>query len=272
MKILICCGGGFSSSYVAMRMQKEIEERHLENHYQVDFLPFSLILEKIEEYDVIMLCPHLKMALTKLLNEHTLDKPIYLLPPRIYGMMTLDAIIEDGEDIINLFETHHKNPVVFPGEENLLRIKRNQSYRKTYGRIKPMDIRVFYSMNSDIHFIRETVFMKEQGFQNEFDEIDEHCTFVVLYIEDMPVATCRFYEKEGKWYIGRVCTLKEFRGHSYGTLVMQEAERKLHGQTDRLYLNAQVRASHFYETLGYKKTDIISDDEGVSHVLMYKEI
>ena len=117
-----------------------------------------------------------------------------------------------------------------------------------------MDIRVFYSMNSDIHFIRETVFMKEQGFQNEFDEIDEHCTFVVLYIEDMPVATCRFYEKEGKWYIGRVCTLKEFRGHSYGTLVMQ------------------VRASHFYETLGYKKTDIISDDEGVSHVLMYKEI
>lgn len=27
-----------------------------------------------------------------------------------------------------------------------------------------MDIRVFYSMNSDIHFIRETVFMKEQGF------------------------------------------------------------------------------------------------------------
>ena len=32
-----------------------------------------------------------------------------------------------------------------------------------------MDIRVYYSMNSDIHFIRETVFMKEQGFQNEFD-------------------------------------------------------------------------------------------------------
>ena len=55
MKILICCGGGFSSSYVAMRMQNEINARHLENQYQVDFLPFSLILEKFEEYDVIFL-------------------------------------------------------------------------------------------------------------------------------------------------------------------------------------------------------------------------
>lgn len=133
MKILICCGGGFSSSYVAMRMQKEIQNRHLEDQYRVDFLPFSLILEKIDEYDVIMLCPHLKMELTKLLSKYPLDKPIYLLPPRIYGMMTLDAIIEDGEDIINLYEKDHTNPVVFPGEENLLRIRRNQSYRKTYG-------------------------------------------------------------------------------------------------------------------------------------------
>ena len=132
MKILICCGGGFSSSYVAMRMQNEINARHLENQYQVDFLPFSLILEKFEEYDVIMLCPHLKMDLAKLLKIHSLDKPIYLLPPRIYGMMTLDAIIEDGEDIIQLFESDHHNPVVFPGEENLLRIQRHQSYRKTY--------------------------------------------------------------------------------------------------------------------------------------------
>ena len=31
IKMMLCCGGGFSSSYVAQRMQKEICQENLEN-------------------------------------------------------------------------------------------------------------------------------------------------------------------------------------------------------------------------------------------------
>lgn len=133
LKILICCGGGFSSSYVTVRMDNEIKERHLEDQYRIDFSPFSLLMEVIDQYDVILLCPHLKMELQMLLKEQKLDKPIYLLPPRVYGMMKLDTIIEDSHDVITLYNETHAVPVVFPHEENLLRIRRTDSYRATYG-------------------------------------------------------------------------------------------------------------------------------------------
>lgn len=133
LKILICCGGGFSSSYVTVRMKKEIKERHLEDQYDVEFSPFSLLREVMDDYDAIFLCPHLKMELEMAKKEFKIDKPVYLMPPRIYGMMTLDAIVEDAEDVMTMYEETHQVPVTFPHEENLLRIRRNKSYRSTYG-------------------------------------------------------------------------------------------------------------------------------------------
>ena len=52
---------------------------------------------------------------------------------------------------------------------------------------------------------------------------------------------------------------------------MKAVETELKGITDTLYLDAQVKASYFYETLGYKKTSQFHDDEGVPHILMYKK-
>ena len=34
--------------------------------------------------------------------------------------------------------------------------------------------------------------MKEQGFENEFDEIDENAKFALLSIDGKAVGTCRF--------------------------------------------------------------------------------
>lgn len=133
LNILICCGGGFSSSYVTQRMDREIEKRKLENEYKIDFSPFSLMTEVMDQYDVILLCPHLKMGLYQLLKETEIDKPIYLLPPRVYGMMQLDTIISDSKDVISYYQEKHTVPVIFPHEENLLKIRRTKSYREVYG-------------------------------------------------------------------------------------------------------------------------------------------
>ena len=61
IKILLCCGGGFSSSAIATRMQKEIVERGWEDRYSIEFLPIGLGLKVLNDYDVIILCPHIKV-------------------------------------------------------------------------------------------------------------------------------------------------------------------------------------------------------------------
>ena len=95
LKILICCGGGFSSSYVTTRMQKQIKENHLENQVQIDFSPFSLMHEVIDQYDVVMCCPHLLMDIK--LHFKDTGVPLYVLPPRMYGLMKLTEIVDDAK-------------------------------------------------------------------------------------------------------------------------------------------------------------------------------
>ncbi len=135
LKIILCCGGGFSSSAIAARMQKEIEQRGLQNEYSIDFYPLEVAGEryaenKLNQYDIAILCPHLKMVIARILKTNAkFNMPIYLLPPKIYGNMKLDVILADCEDIIELYKNGAENPVHFPGEENLLRITRGVAYR-----------------------------------------------------------------------------------------------------------------------------------------------
>ena len=131
LKILICCGGGFSSSYVTTRMQKQIKENHLENQVQIDFSPFSLMHEVIDQYDVVMCCPHLLMEIK--LHFKDAGVPLYVLPPRMYGLMKLTEIVDDAKGVIDIYKQTKQNPVYFPGEENILRVTRINSYRHTHG-------------------------------------------------------------------------------------------------------------------------------------------
>lgn len=128
IRILLCCGGGFSSSYVAERMKKEIFESHMENEVMIEFSPFSIALEKINEFDIMVCCPHLNVYVKQLCHETHIDIPIYVLPPRMYGKMEIQEIYQDAKDIISLFHEGSKNPVHFPGEENVLRITRVGAY------------------------------------------------------------------------------------------------------------------------------------------------
>ena len=123
--------GCFSSSYVTTRMQKQIKENHLENQVQVDFSPFSLMHEVIDQYDVVMCCPHLLMEIK--LHFKDTGVPLYVLPPRMYGLMKLTEIVDDAKGVIDIYKQTKQNPVYFPGEENILRVTRINSYRHTHG-------------------------------------------------------------------------------------------------------------------------------------------
>ena len=69
IRILLCCGGGFSSSAIATRMEKEIKEKNLEDKYSIEFLPFGLGLKELDRFDVVILCPHLKVELDRALKN-----------------------------------------------------------------------------------------------------------------------------------------------------------------------------------------------------------
>ncbi|WP_312644319.1 GNAT family N-acetyltransferase [Hydrogenoanaerobacterium sp.] len=124
----------------------------------------------------------------------------------------------------------------------------------------------------DAALIREAVFVREQGFCNEFDETDKTAWHVVVYEGNRPMATGRTFSEDGKSYhLGRIAVLKEFRGLHLGALVVQslEKEAKRLGAV-RFELSAQVRAKGFYEKLGYTAMGEEYPDEHVPHVMMQK--
>ena len=61
-----------------------------------------------------------------------------------------------------------------------------------------MKIKHFDTLPEDAIFIRKEVFVKEQGFKNEFDEKDNEAHFIVGYENDNQVEDCRIFYDTGK--------------------------------------------------------------------------
>ncbi len=133
IRILLCCGGGFSSSAMAKHMQDELKAAGMEDEASIEYLPFSLAYRVLDQKDIIVCCPHLRPDIPKFLQEHDVKIPLYVLPTRMYGMMKFTEIYEDAKDVIQLYQETGMNPVHFPNEPNPLVLKRYLSYRKTYG-------------------------------------------------------------------------------------------------------------------------------------------
>lgn len=122
--------------------------------------------------------------------------------------------------------------------------------------------------------VRKKVFMEEQGFHDEFDEIDDRAHHILFLDDDKPVGTARLFLYENEWHIGRVCVLKEYRGQGIGKFMVQEAVCKARelGQSKVLSLSAQVRVKDFYEKLGFKQSGEQLYDEGCPHIPMKIEL
>ena len=59
-----------------------------------------------------------------------------------------------------------------------------------------MIIQILDHITEKIKQIRVDVFMKEQGFEDEFDEIDETAKFVLLSIDGKAAGTCRYFPSD----------------------------------------------------------------------------
>lgn len=138
-----------------------------------------------------------------------------------------------------------------------------------------MEIRKFDYLPDDARAIRQSVFVDEQGFEVEFDDTDDKAVHLVGYDKGKPAAVCRFfYDDEHSFcMIGRIAVVKELRGKHLGEQMVLAAEKFIKETGGKkASLSAQLRASGFYEKLGYTKSGSEYYDEYCPHVLMSKEL
>ena len=127
--------------------------------------------------------------------------------------------------------------------------------------------------NTDASLVRRIVFIHEQGFENEFDEIDKDAVHCVLYLGGFPVGTGRIFDENGKAHIGRIAVQKDYRGKGNGTKIINVLEKyaKEKGYKECV-LSAQLSAQGFDEKLGYKPQGEMYFEEYCKHILMVKEL
>ena len=136
-------------------------------------------------------------------------------------------------------------------------------------------LKSFDSLPEEARQIRTAVFMEEQGFEEEFDDIDSQATHIVAYDGSHPAATCRFFwdEEQQSYVIGRVAVNKQYRGQHLGSTLLAEAERLIRQlNADSIRLAAQQRAMPFYASNGYHAQGEPFPEEGCPHVWMVKTL
>ena len=138
-----------------------------------------------------------------------------------------------------------------------------------------MTIRSYDTLPPEAATIRETVFVEEQGFAEEFDDIDQKAVHLVLFVDDIPAATCRYYwnEAQGCHAIGRLAVVRTRRGQNLGAAMLRAAEEHIaRAGGTQAALAAQVRAQGFYEKQGYQPYGVPFDEEGCPHIWMRKAL
>lgn len=140
-----------------------------------------------------------------------------------------------------------------------------------------MNFKVFDTLPDSARKIREDVFVKEQGFSEEFDQQDLNSFHMVLYNdENQAIGCCRFFpeaQNSGVWIIGRIAVIKDCRKQHLGSKIVVECIKELKSKNaKKVKLHAQLRAKGFYESLGFKECSKVDEDEGVPHIWMMKDL
>lgn len=121
--------------------------------------------------------------------------------------------------------------------------------------------------------IRTKVFVEEQGFKEELDTIDKIAEHLILFVDDNPIGTCRYYKKDDSYYFGRLAILKEYRNKNYGSLLLKEAINNLKKENaHKVILNSQLSAKDFYIKHGFLQEGEVFYEEGCPHIKMYLKL
>lgn len=127
---------------------------------------------------------------------------------------------------------------------------------------------------ADAAAIREEVFVREQGFRDEFDSADAEALHLILYEGGRAVGTLRLLiGSHGVFHIGRVAVRRDCRGRRLGSELMRLGLQKAAEMgAVRVELGAQQHAVPFYETLGFRPSGAPYDEQGCPHQPMARAL
>lgn len=163
-----------------------------------------------------------------------------------------------------------------------------------------MDIQIETGRFEDAAAVRRAVFMDEQGYENEFDSIDEapSCIHVTLRVDGTPVGCARTFpepleradapdlpksrrsawdeglDEDDIYILGRVAVLDAWRHHGLASRVIAAAEQAARDAGAKLMkLHAQEYVTNLYASLGYIQIAPVDyEDEGQPHAWMAKPL
>ena len=94
IKILLCCGAGMSSGFLAQKARKVAKKKGM--NVTVDARSESDVSQYLSQIDILLVGPHYEMALKGLKCEcEPYGVPAVLIPQNIYANL-------DGEALLNL--------------------------------------------------------------------------------------------------------------------------------------------------------------------------
>lgn len=163
-----------------------------------------------------------------------------------------------------------------------------------------MDITVGIGKRDDAFAVRRAVFMEEQGYENEFEPLDDvpACIHVTAYVgselvgcartfpeplehsfaPDAPHAPACSYDggllPDEVYLLGRVAVLAPWRRRGLAATLVVEAERAAVRAGARVMkLHAQEYVQVLYRKLGYEPIAPVDyEDEGQPHLWMAKRL
>lgn len=121
-----------------------------------------------------------------------------------------------------------------------------------------------------IENIRRTVFIEGLSIseEEEFDEFDEVSVHLVIYIDDIPVATGRIWHDNKEVKVGRLAVLKSFRGIGIGDLALRLLLIKTFRTTNEIVINARLHLKDFYSKFGFRAVGEEFIEAGLPHIRM----
>lgn len=163
-----------------------------------------------------------------------------------------------------------------------------------------MELRIRFDARDDAFAVRKRVFMDEQGYENEFDQIDDdaRCIHVVLYADGELAGCSRVFPEELEraaapdapkspscdldqgvpqaqiYLLGRVAVVPTFRRRGLASEIVRASDRAARDAGARLVkLHAQEYVRDLYAKLGYAQiSEVDYEDEGQPHLWMAKRL
>lgn len=141
---------------------------------------------------------------------------------------------------------------------------------KAFDALTPYQVYDMLRLRSEVFVVEQTCIFLDQ------DNKDQQCVHVLLYDQDLLVATARLVPRSLSYpdavSIGRIVTSPRVRGTGVGKVLVDMAIAACYRlyDTGPIKIGAQVYAKKFYESFGFEQSGEVYDEDGIDHIEMTK--